>query len=52
MLRERWGAILDRDPHNDPNLSLERQWELAFPPRVAYPWRAATEAEAIDRSPR
>ncbi|RDI74261.1 Glycosyl transferase family 2 [Gaiella occulta] len=52
MLRERWGAILDRDPHYNPNLSLERQWDLAFPPRVAYPWRAATEAEAIDRSPR
>lgn len=52
MLTERWGAILDRDPHYSPNLSLERQWELAFPPRVAYPWRAATRVEAIDQPSR
>ena len=37
--RSRWGSLLDHDPHYNPNLSLERQWEPAFPPRVAYPWR-------------
>jgi GT2 family glycosyltransferase len=44
ILRERWGAILDSDPYYNPNLSLERQWEPAFPPRITYPWRAATRA--------
>jgi GT2 family glycosyltransferase len=32
-LRRRWGAILDGDPFYNRNLSLERQYELAFPPR-------------------
>ena len=41
--RERWGPVLTRDPHYNPNLSLERQWQPAFPPRVAYPWRAEQE---------
>ena len=39
LVRNRWGAVLDFDPHYSPNLSLEYQWELAFPPRVSYPWR-------------
>ena len=52
MLGERWGALLEHDPHYNPNLSLERQWEPAFPPRVDYPWRAATRVEAIDDVPR
>ena len=41
-MRARWGAILDRDPCFNPNLSL---WDptiaLAFPPRISYPWRTA-----------
>jgi glycosyltransferase involved in cell wall biosynthesis len=41
-MRARWGAVLDRDPYFNPNLSL---WDptiaLAFPPRVSYPWRAS-----------
>jgi GT2 family glycosyltransferase len=39
-MRARWGAALDADPCFNPNLSL---WDptiaLAFPPRIAYPWR-------------
>jgi len=33
MMRERWGAILDSDPYYNSNLSLQREFELAFPPR-------------------
>jgi hypothetical protein len=44
-MRARWGAVLDRDPYFNPNLSL---WDptvaLAFPPRVPYPWRESEPA--------
>jgi GT2 family glycosyltransferase len=33
MMRERWGRVLDHDPFYNPNLSLQRQYRLAFPPR-------------------
>jgi GT2 family glycosyltransferase len=38
MMRERWGAILDRDPCYNPNLSLDRehQFQLAAPPRTSF----------------
>jgi GT2 family glycosyltransferase len=40
-MTERWGDTLERDPFYSPNLSLDGcQGELAFPPRVAKPWRA------------
>jgi len=36
LMRERWGALLDNDPHYNPNLSLESQmFELSFPPRAS-----------------
>ncbi len=42
----RWGATLKRDPAYNPNLTLEREdFSLAFPPRVARPWR---EEENLD----
>jgi GT2 family glycosyltransferase len=34
LLRKRWGPLLDDDPFYNPNLSLHRQFALAFPPRV------------------
>jgi GT2 family glycosyltransferase len=42
LIRNRWGAQLTSDPHYSHNLSLDpwQVWEPAFPPRVAYPWRA------------
>jgi GT2 family glycosyltransferase len=42
LIRGRWGKQLFADPHYSPNLSLDglEVWEPAFPPRVAYPWRA------------
>lgn len=38
-MRGRWQAILNRDPHYNPNLSLDpaRQFLLTFPPRLPYP---------------
>jgi GT2 family glycosyltransferase len=33
-MRERWGSTIDRDPYYNPNLSLQRAFHLAFPPRV------------------
>jgi GT2 family glycosyltransferase len=32
-MRRRWGPVLDADPFYNPNLSLARPYELAFPPR-------------------
>jgi GT2 family glycosyltransferase len=32
-MRQRWALILDADPFYNRNLSLERQYEFAFPPR-------------------
>jgi GT2 family glycosyltransferase len=41
FMRERWGAELEIDPAYNPNFTLEseRQFKLAFPPRVQKPWR-------------
>jgi hypothetical protein len=33
LMRKRWGPVLDSDPYYNPNLSLRRQFHLAFPPR-------------------
>lgn len=33
LMRKRWGPVLDSDPYYSPNLSLRRQFYLAFPPR-------------------
>ncbi len=45
---ERWGSTLSSDPSFNPNLDLgEPGYKLAFPPRVAYPWRSAA---SIDRA--
>ncbi|MBE0701575.1 MAG: glycosyltransferase family 2 protein [Afipia sp.] len=39
-MQERWGDVLRCDPFHHPCLSLEHSGiELAFPPRVAFPWR-------------
>ncbi|MET3713214.1 GT2 family glycosyltransferase [Sphingomonas trueperi] len=43
QMRERWGNQLNNDPYYSPNLTLERSdFSLAVPPRVAFPWQAAT----------
>lgn len=33
IMRERWDSVLKEDPFYNPNLSLVRGYELAFPPR-------------------
>jgi GT2 family glycosyltransferase len=33
LLRKRWGSILEADPFYNRNLSLQRAYRLAFPPR-------------------
>jgi GT2 family glycosyltransferase len=33
LMRQRWGPILDADPFYSRNLSLDRPYKLAFPPR-------------------
>jgi O-antigen biosynthesis protein len=39
-LSRRWGALLRNDPFYNPNLSLhDENFGLAFPPRIARPWR-------------
>jgi len=45
LMRRRWLEQLLTDPYYNPNLSLDglEVWEPAFPPRVAYPWRASGE---------
>jgi hypothetical protein len=42
---DRWGDTLRDDPMHNPNLALDasRLDELAFPPRVSYPWRRAAD---------
>lgn len=41
-VQKQWGEILNCDPFHHPSLSLEQsRIELAFPPRVAFPWRRA-----------
>jgi O-antigen biosynthesis protein len=38
-LRQRWGAVLDNDPHYNPNCSLSTAYfEPAFPPRRQKTW--------------
>ena len=39
LMRRRWEAVIENDPCYNPNLSLDppRQFELAFPPRLAGP---------------
>lgn len=41
-MQARWGDALKADPFYNPNLSIdgEEQFKLAFPPRVAKPWRS------------
>jgi GT2 family glycosyltransferase len=56
FMREHWADVLDADPFYNPNLSLERPFELAFPPRLPpYVPRSAaskrsSEKPADDRS--
>lgn len=40
-MRSKWGPQLEADPTYNPNLALEgsAEFKLAFPPRVAKPWR-------------
>jgi len=39
-MNSKWGAILQRDPFYNPNLSLgEDLFTLAFPPRTTKPWQ-------------
>jgi O-antigen biosynthesis protein len=33
LMRQRWGPVLDADPFYNRNLSLDRPYKLAFPPR-------------------
>jgi GT2 family glycosyltransferase len=46
-MRQRWGPALDDDPMHNPNLALDASnpSRLAFPPRVAYPWRSEAQVE-------
>lgn len=38
-MKERWHALLLRDPAYNPNLALDREsFTLGFPPRVRKPW--------------
>ncbi|MFL6540544.1 MAG: glycosyltransferase family 2 protein, partial [Chthoniobacterales bacterium] len=41
FMRQKWGARLQADPAYNPNLSLAKdsEFKLAFPPRIAKPWR-------------
>ena len=34
LMRQRWRSVLDADPFYNRNLSLEREYKLAFPPRI------------------
>lgn len=34
FMRQRWQSVLDADPFYNRNLSLEREYRLAFPPRI------------------
>jgi glycosyltransferase involved in cell wall biosynthesis len=39
-MKKKWADVLLRDPHYNPNLSLEKLFTLAFPPRLSKPWAA------------
>lgn len=53
-MRRRWGAVLTRDPFYSPNLTLSAEdCSLAFPPRIAWPWRTIAQSRVItDRGTR
>lgn len=42
LARKRYGRLFNDDAYYNPNLSLERVYELAFPPRRAKPWKDYT----------
>ena len=43
-MKSKWGAILQRDPFYNPNLSLdENLFTLAFPPRTIKPWQSVAD---------
>ena len=45
-MKRRWGAMLNRDPFYNPNLSLaDANCLIAFPPRVSKPWRSLADIE-------
>jgi GT2 family glycosyltransferase len=46
VMRKRWGPLLDADPFYNPNLSLKRQYDLAFPPRLDFDWSIRKGIEA------
>lgn len=40
-MQRRWGPVLSHDPFYSPNLTLSAEnGGLAFPPRIAWPWRS------------
>lgn len=46
-MQRRWGAALTRDPFYSPNLTLSAEdGALAFPPRIAWPWRTMIRPSA------
>jgi O-antigen biosynthesis protein len=51
-MRQRWGHVLLDDPMHSPNLELNAAspGELAFPPRVSYPWRSQLSANRVGAS--
>jgi GT2 family glycosyltransferase len=50
LIHDRWKEGLTADPNYNPNLSLDplQLWEPAFPPRVSFPWRAASRGRVAD----
>ena len=38
-MRELWGQMLERDPFWNPNLSLDSNAAMSWPPRVSRPWQ-------------
>ena len=43
-MNSKWGAVLQRDPFYNPNLSLsEDLFTLAFPPRTIKPWQSLAD---------
>ena len=47
MMRRRWGPFLDADPFYNRNLSLKREYKLAFPPRIPPPFKGQREADGV-----
>ena len=42
VMRQRWGALIERDPYYNPNLSLDSNTPRpAWPPRAMWPWERA-----------